>query len=62
MEAVSSYETPVSLYQTTWHNNPEDSHIQIQNQSKILPLNVAQIELTGFMRKGPGYKTKLHIP
>jgi hypothetical protein len=28
MEAVISSETSVSIYQTTWHNIPEDSHLQ----------------------------------
>jgi hypothetical protein len=27
MEAVSSSETSVSIYQTTWRNIPEDSHL-----------------------------------
>jgi hypothetical protein len=27
MEAVSSSETSVSIYQTTWYNNPEDGHL-----------------------------------
>jgi hypothetical protein len=26
MEAASTSETTVNFYQTTWHNNPEDSH------------------------------------
>jgi hypothetical protein len=28
MEAVSTSETLVNLYQTTWHNIPEDSHLK----------------------------------
>jgi hypothetical protein len=27
MEAVSSFETSVSIYQATWRNIPEDSHL-----------------------------------
>jgi hypothetical protein len=26
MEAARTYETLVNVYQTTWRNNPEDSH------------------------------------
>jgi hypothetical protein len=28
MEAVSTFETSVSYYQTTWHNIPKDSHLE----------------------------------
>jgi hypothetical protein len=28
MKAASTSETPLNFYQTTWRNNPEDSHIQ----------------------------------
>jgi hypothetical protein len=28
MEAASTSETSVNFYQTTWRNNPEDSHLQ----------------------------------
>jgi hypothetical protein len=28
MDAASTIETFVNFYQTTWHNNPEDSHLQ----------------------------------
>jgi hypothetical protein len=31
MEAVSSYETAVSVNQTTWRNIPEASHLQTMN-------------------------------
>jgi hypothetical protein len=27
MEAANIAETSVNFYQTTWHNNPEDSHL-----------------------------------
>jgi hypothetical protein len=27
MEAASTSEMPENFYQTTWHNNPEDSHL-----------------------------------
>jgi hypothetical protein len=30
MEAASTSETLVNFYQTTWRNNPEDSHLQIE--------------------------------
>jgi hypothetical protein len=29
MEAVSTSETSVNLYEITWHNIPEDSHLQL---------------------------------
>jgi hypothetical protein len=29
MEAASTSETSVNLYQTTWRNNPEDSHLKL---------------------------------
>jgi hypothetical protein len=28
MEAASTSETSVNFFHTTWHNNPEDSHVQ----------------------------------
>jgi hypothetical protein len=28
LEASSTSEVSVNFYQTTWHNNPEDSHLQ----------------------------------
>jgi hypothetical protein len=37
MEAVSSSETSVNVYQTTWCNIPEDSHIQTMFDSFIFP-------------------------
>jgi hypothetical protein len=27
MEAASTSETSVNFYKTTWHNNPQDSHL-----------------------------------
>jgi hypothetical protein len=27
MKAASTFETLVNFYQTTWHSNPEDSHL-----------------------------------
>jgi hypothetical protein len=27
MEAASTSEMSINFYQTTWHNNPEDSHL-----------------------------------
>jgi hypothetical protein len=32
-EAASTPEMPVNLYQTTWCNNPEDSHLHIINKA-----------------------------
>jgi hypothetical protein len=29
MEAASTYETSVNFYQSTWCNNPEDSHLHV---------------------------------
>jgi hypothetical protein len=34
MEAASTSETAVNFYQTTRHNNPEDSHLQTLLLSK----------------------------
>jgi hypothetical protein len=31
MDAASTSETSVNIYQTTRRNNPEDSHLQIHN-------------------------------
>jgi hypothetical protein len=28
LEAANTSETLVNFYQTAWHNNPEDSHLQ----------------------------------
>jgi hypothetical protein len=36
MEAASTSETSVNFYQTTWRNNPEDSHIQTVSYSERL--------------------------
>jgi hypothetical protein len=30
IEAANTPETSVNFYQTTWRNNPEDSHLQLQ--------------------------------
>jgi hypothetical protein len=29
IKPTSASETSVNFYQTTWHHNPEDSHLQI---------------------------------
>jgi hypothetical protein len=29
LEAASTSEMSVNFYQTTWHNNPEDSHLHL---------------------------------
>jgi hypothetical protein len=39
MEAASTFETSVNFYQTTRRNNPEDSHLQINNCSQIFVTN-----------------------
>jgi hypothetical protein len=31
MEAVSTSETSVNFYQATWHNIPEDSHLNLND-------------------------------
>jgi hypothetical protein len=35
MEAVSTSETLVNFYQTTWHNIPEGSHFHATNSLKL---------------------------
>jgi hypothetical protein len=35
MEAVSSSETSVNIYQTTRHNIPEDSHLHIRRRENL---------------------------
>jgi hypothetical protein len=35
MEAASAYETPVSFYQSTRHNNPEDSDIHTRRRENL---------------------------
>jgi hypothetical protein len=36
MEAASTSKTSETFYQTTWHNNPEDSHLVQESVSKIV--------------------------
>jgi hypothetical protein len=46
MEAVSSSETSLSIYQTTWCNTPEDSHLQLIIWLQMLStLNLSDIML-----------------
>jgi hypothetical protein len=35
MEAASTSETSVNFYQTTWRNNPEDSHIHTRRRENL---------------------------
>jgi hypothetical protein len=35
METVSTSETSVSFYQTTWRNVPEDSHLYIRHRENL---------------------------
>jgi hypothetical protein len=42
MEAARTSETSVNFYQTTWHNNPEDSHLHTcrsENLKSYLMIN-----------------------
>jgi hypothetical protein len=40
MEAVSTSETSVNFYQTTWCNNLEDSHLQLYLEFKAYHLSL----------------------
>jgi hypothetical protein len=35
MEAASTSETSVNLYQTTWRNNPEGSHLHTRRHENL---------------------------
>jgi hypothetical protein len=35
MEAASTSETSVNFYQTTWRNNPEDSHLHTRRLENL---------------------------
>jgi hypothetical protein len=35
MEAATTTETSVNIYQTTWRNNPEDSHLQTRRREDL---------------------------
>jgi hypothetical protein len=37
MEAASTSETPVKVYQTTLRNNPEDSHLHSRSLENLKP-------------------------
>jgi hypothetical protein len=37
MEAASTFETSVNLYQTTPRNNPEDSHLHNRHRKNLKP-------------------------
>jgi hypothetical protein len=41
MRALSSSETSVNIYQTTWSNFPEDSHLHKENTSLYRGSSVA---------------------
>jgi hypothetical protein len=36
MEATSTFETSVNVYQSTWRNNPEDSHLNICRSKNLV--------------------------
>jgi hypothetical protein len=38
METASTSETSVNFYQTTWRNNPEDSHLHIRHRENLTTL------------------------
>jgi hypothetical protein len=38
MEAAGTSETLVNFYQTTWHYNPEDSHLRWKYYLKLLEM------------------------
>jgi hypothetical protein len=35
MEAANTSETSVNFYQTTWRNNPEDSHLHTRRRENL---------------------------
>jgi hypothetical protein len=35
MEAASTFEMSENVYQTTWHNNPEDSHLHTRRLKNL---------------------------
>jgi hypothetical protein len=35
IEAANTFETSVNLYQTTWRNNPEDSHLHTRRRENL---------------------------
>jgi hypothetical protein len=51
IEAVSTSETPVSLYQTTQRNTPEDNHLHARHRENLISHNwiyvVLQIIFSG---------------
>jgi hypothetical protein len=55
MDASSTSETSVNLYETTWHNIPEDSHLLFQ--SIIAYLLCASLDVRNVMRC-----TAIHCP
>jgi hypothetical protein len=47
MEAVSTSETPVNLYETVGHNISEDSHLHTHNHENLKPHSENQVEKMG---------------
>jgi hypothetical protein len=43
MEAASTSETSVNFYQTTWRNNPEDSHLHTHHQENLTNIGLDYI-------------------
>jgi hypothetical protein len=41
METASTSETWVNVYQTTWHNNPEDSHLYTRRRENLKSNTIA---------------------
>jgi hypothetical protein len=39
MKAARTSETSVNVYQTTWYNNPEDSHLHTRRQGNLKSSN-----------------------
>jgi hypothetical protein len=49
MEAASISETSVNFYQTTWRNNPEDSHLHARRRENLITHQTSEdiIDVTG---------------
>jgi hypothetical protein len=46
MEAADTHETSVNVYQTTWRNNPEDSHLHI---AAVITSNITSEDVYEFI-------------
>jgi hypothetical protein len=50
MEAASTSETSITFYQTTWRNNPEDSHLCTRRRENLKSdENIALLQLAIFV-------------